>query len=197
MPYIDTKFGRLNAETKIIKKLYGNKDTIYYEREYLIQCPECKKQRWVSRQNLFYSFKSLLCFSCSNKNNATRMNEVREIKTGKDHHNWKGGRRKNDGGYILIRIYADNQFFPMAGKQGHIREHRLIMAQHLNRLLEPWEIVHHTNGIRDDNRIENLEIIPDRNTHTIIKKLQNENEKLKHENLKLLELLNASNGSES
>ena len=54
-----------------------------------------------------------------------------------------GVKTKNADGYVII---------------GGSGEHRFMMAQHLGRELYPHENVHHINGIRDDNRLENLEL---------------------------------------
>lgn len=92
-----------------------------------------------------------------------------EVNTGSKHHNWQGGRHFVDG-YVQLMIYPDNPYYLMGKKTGlvsrRILEHRLVMAQYLNRMLLKTEQVHHRNGIRDDNRIENLELMPDLGSHT-------------------------------
>lgn len=60
----------------------------------------------------------------------------------------KGTGFVNKAGY---RIVSD-------GNGGKIKEHRLVMEQHLGRKLLSHENVHHKNGVKSDNRIENLEL---------------------------------------
>jgi len=57
-------------------------------------------------------------------------------------------------GYITL--YLPNH--PLATGVGNVYEHRLVMSEHLGRLLTIDESVHHKNGNRSDNRIENLEL---------------------------------------
>ncbi len=78
--------------------------------------------------------------------------------------NWNNG-ICFERGYKLIRVYNH----PFATKRGYIREHRLIMEQYLKRYLLPNEDVHHINGIKSDNRIENLQLV----THSEHKKIHN------------------------
>jgi len=75
--------------------------------------------------------------------------------TGADNPNWKGGTYRHAQGYIYE--LAPNH--PEASKaKGYVLQHRLVMERHLGRLLTPDEIVHHVNEVKDDNRIENLEV---------------------------------------
>lgn len=67
---------------------------------------------------------------------------------------WKNGKTIHTKGYVRIR----NTTHPRAIKSGYVFEHILVMEQHLSRYLEPCEKIHHKNGIKNDNRIENLEL---------------------------------------
>jgi len=105
------------------------------------QCEICGKQRWTQ----FTNTKPVhsLCKSCGKK--------------GSRNYSWKGGRTIHYG-YILVWLDPRDFYYPMVNSRGRVYEHRLIMAKKLGRCLQRWEIVHHKNGIKDDNRPENLEI---------------------------------------
>lgn len=115
-------------------------------------CERCRKERWV------VSLRGLpLSKHCPHCNNVAKRGPANAY--------WKGGRRKADSGYIHIRLYPGDFFFPMAQKSGYVPEHRLIMAKHLNRCLLSWEVVHHQNGLRDDNRLVNLKLLKAQSEH--------------------------------
>jgi hypothetical protein len=67
---------------------------------------------------------------------------------------WKGGRTRHKAGYVMVRV-PDH---PRARRGQYVFEHILVMEDMLGRHLLPEESVHHRNGVRDDNRPENLEL---------------------------------------
>jgi hypothetical protein len=74
---------------------------------------------------------------------------------GEESPHWSGGRFIDKNGYVYV--YSPDH--PFAKNYGYVFEHRLVWEQCNNACLLPWIAIHHKNGMRDDNRIENLEPI--------------------------------------
>jgi hypothetical protein len=110
-------------------------------------CEVCGKERWVVKSR--GKPRSRWCRICYSAQNY-----------GENNPRWRGGRAKVDG-YIYIKVNKDDFHISMATQDRYIAEHRLVVAKSLGRCLYSWEVVHHKNGIRDDNRIENLELHSD------------------------------------
>ena len=87
---------------------------------------------------------STLCMECRG--------EIRKTETGDKNHNWKGGRTKSKGYF-----YIKNTTRPE--KSRYRGEHIVVWEEHNGPLPDDW-VVHHLNGIKDDNRIENLAGMP-------------------------------------
>ena len=74
---------------------------------------------------------------------------------------WKGGRRFDTDGYVLV--YCPTH--PDARENGCVLEHRLIAEAVLGRRLESSEVVHHKNKVKDDNRPDNLQVFTSNGEH--------------------------------
>jgi len=118
-----------------------------------LACSDCGKERWVRNTKHGRNHR---CASCSARKN-------KNWPTGERSYLWKGGRTVHGNGYIMVRLSRDDFFYPMAGSNGYVFEHRLVVAKALGRCLHAWEIVHHKRGhAKNDNRFpESLQLVTD------------------------------------
>jgi len=134
-----------------------NKTHIYYKRwvlKYQKECPICKKKIHPL---------SKFCFYCSHKDAHSGKNNSMWGRRKEKSPHWRGGKRKNKQGYTLICVATGNR------RAIYQSEHRIVMEEEIGRKLEKWECIHHKNGIKDDNRIENLVIVVNKKHNGVIR----------------------------
>ena len=105
-----------------------------------LRCPSCRSHNLCAcgaRKQVH----SATCYACRDDSGASNGH-------------WRGGRTRHKRGYMMVLSPGH----PRADKARYVFEHVLVMEQMLGRYLLPGENVPHRNGIKDDNRPENLEL---------------------------------------
>jgi len=96
--------------------------------------------------------KEVLANNPHNPNTPRQREAVRaagKLRVGELNPNWKGG-----------KAWVDHKGYHRVRRDGrYILEHRWVMEKHLKRRLSPGEDVHHINGNKTDNRVENLAVL--------------------------------------
>ena len=81
---------------------------------------------------------------------------------GEKHFRWNGGRCKDiHSGYVKVLLPEH----PRASQDGYVPEHIIIAEKSLGKFLPDKAVVHHINGIRDDNRPQNLVVCENSGYH--------------------------------
>lgn len=72
-----------------------------------------------------------------------------------------GGRHELANGYVVVLCPEH----PNCDTRGYVYEHRRVMEQVIGRYLTKEEVVHHVNEVKNDNRPENLRLLPNQRAH--------------------------------
>lgn len=142
---IETNVFNINGVLKTIKCNKGN-------LQLKIKCQECNNIRFIELTNIKHSKFTSKCKIC----NARKQYNPNNID--------KSGYRLTP--FFILNDEDKKLCHTMVNKANKIREHRIIMAKYLNRPLKSDEIVHHKNGCKTDNRIDNLELLT-KNSHHV------------------------------
>ncbi len=129
-----------------------------------VECGRCYSKKWLNKlwlEKVLNKKGKYICKDCTFK-----CDENKKKISGENSYQWKGGITYQFG-YRLVRVDKDDPYHEMCSDGDYAKEHRLVMARYLGRCLKPWESVHHKNHIKDDNRIENLELFKKEDHHVL------------------------------
>lgn len=146
--------GRINRKERAPKFDIGDLEELYVREKKSAR--EIAVLKGVSRFAVVFRLRKL-GIPRRSRSEASKLGQPRGAKSP----SWRGGRIQTSDGYILV--YAPSH--PYADKKGYLFEHRFVMERQLGRYLLPWEIVHHKNRVKNDNRGENLELFPNQYEH--------------------------------
>ena len=171
---------RLKLDEDLIKSLYLHK---MYSAEMLTE------YFGVSRPTIANRLKSLGIKRSRKEVAKVEWSQGRpKSRLGENNHSWRGGKFQDTNGYIYI-YKPDHK---RADKRRYVQEHILVWEETHQRELPRGWVIHHLNGIKGDNRPNNLKALPNKKHNILIVEFQKHIRELEIENKQLKKALENS-----